>query len=321
MPLSEFRPPSCRDKVGDKAAVWLPAAEVLLIVAWSSGFVGIRFAADYAPVLLVAFWRCVVVALLLMPFSLRAIRRSSPQSVAAHAGIGLLAMTGYLTGVSKGIEYGVPTGLAALIADLLPLGTALLNMLFLRWLPDGRVWLGLALGSLGVILATGGAISWGSAPLWSYLLPLAGMLSLALATLWQQRLPQAQAQAVSLPARLGIQSAISALAFAPLAGAESPLLPTMTTGLVIGVLWTALLATLAGYGLYWFCLRHTSALRVTSLLFLSPFVTFCWAWLMFDEPLSWPMLLGAATAGSGLWLFIRPPMRGRTERAEMNNGR
>ncbi len=33
MPLSEFRPPSCRDKVGDKAAVWLPAAEVLLIVA------------------------------------------------------------------------------------------------------------------------------------------------------------------------------------------------------------------------------------------------------------------------------------------------
>ncbi|MDQ9559061.1 DMT family transporter, partial [Serratia marcescens] len=232
MSLPQFRPSShC-----GKAALWLAAAEVLLIVAWSSGFVGIRFAADYAPVLLVAFWRCVVVAFALLPFSLSAIRRASPLTVAVHAGIGLLAMTGYLTGVSKGIEYGVPAGLAALIADLLPLGTALLSMLVQRRLPDGRVWFGLTLGVSGVTLATGSAISWGNAPMWSYLLPLAGMLSLALATLWQQRLPQTQA--MSLPAALGIQSAVSALAFAAMAGAEGPLLPTMTTGFVIGVLWT-----------------------------------------------------------------------------------
>lgn len=312
MSLPPFRPSSHRGK----AALWLAAAEVLLIVAWSSGFVGIRFAADYAPVLLVAFWRCVVVAFALLPLSVRAIRRASPLTIAVHAGIGLLAMTGYLTGVSKGIEYGVPAGLAALIADLLPLGTALLSMLLQRRLPDGRVWSGLALGVSGVTLATGSAISWGDAPLWSYLLPLAGMLALALAlaTLWQERLPQTQA--MSLPASLGIQSAVSALAFAAMAGAEGPLLPTVTTGVVIGVLWTALLATLAGYGLYWFCLRLTSALRVTSLLFLSPFVTFCWAGLMFNEPLSWPMLLGAAVAGSGLWLLIRPAGRDEPKTAQ-----
>ncbi|MFH3013972.1 hypothetical protein [Serratia marcescens] len=65
MSLPQFHPSShC-----GKAALWLAAAEVLLIVAWSSGFVGIRFAADYAPVLLVAFWRSVVVA-----FALRVAR-------------------------------------------------------------------------------------------------------------------------------------------------------------------------------------------------------------------------------------------------------
>ncbi|WP_448178002.1 DMT family transporter [Serratia marcescens] len=314
MSLAPFRPSSRCGKHRGRAALWLAAAEILLIVAWSSGFVGIRFAADYAPVLLVAFWRCVVVAFVLLPLSLRAIRRASPLTIAVHAGIGLLAMTGYLTGVSKGIEYGVPAGLAALIADLLPLGTALLSMLLQRRLPDGRVWSGLALGVSGVALATGSAISWGDAPLWSYLLLLAGMLSLALATLWQERLPRMQA--MSLPAALGIQSAVSALAFAAMAGAEGPLLPTVTTGFVIGVLWTALLATLAGYGLYWFCLRRTSALRVTSLLFLSPFVTFCWAGLMFNEPLSWPMLLGAAAAGSGLWLLIRPAGRDEPKTAQ-----
>ncbi|HID8208432.1 TPA: DMT family transporter [Serratia marcescens] len=314
MSLPSFRPSSHGGKHRGKAALWLAAAEVLLIVAWSSGFVGIRFAADYAPVLLVAFWRCVVVALTLLPFSLNAIRRASPLTIAVHAGIGLLAMTGYLAGVSKGIEYGVPAGLAALIADLLPLGTALLSMLLQRRLPDGRVWSGLTLGVSGVTLATGSAISWGEAPLWSYLLPLAGMLSLALATLWQERLPRAHA--MSLPASLGIQSAVSALAFAALAGNEGPLLPTVTTGFAIGVLWNALLATLAGYGLYWLCLRLTSALRVTSLLFLSPFVTFCWAGLMFNEPLSWPMLLGAATAGSGFWLLIRPAGRDEPKTAQ-----
>lgn len=149
MSLPSFRPSSHGGKHRGKAALWLAAAEVLLIVAWSSGFVGIRFAADYAPVLLVAFWRCVVVALALLPFSLNAIRRASPLTIAVHAGIGLLAMTGYLAGVSKGIEYGVPAGLAALIADLLPLGTALLSMLLQRRLPDGRVWSGLTLGLAG----------------------------------------------------------------------------------------------------------------------------------------------------------------------------
>ncbi len=76
MSLPPFRPSSHRGK----AALWLAAAEVLLIVAWSSGFVGIRFAADYAPVLLVAFWRCVVVAFALLPLWLGGNRRPSPST-------------------------------------------------------------------------------------------------------------------------------------------------------------------------------------------------------------------------------------------------
>ncbi|MBH3129523.1 EamA/RhaT family transporter, partial [Serratia marcescens] len=89
MSLAPFRPSSRCGKHRGRAALWLAAAEILLIVAWSSGFVGIRFAADYAPVLLVAFWRCVVVAFVLLPLSLRALKRASTRTKAGHAGLGL----------------------------------------------------------------------------------------------------------------------------------------------------------------------------------------------------------------------------------------
>lgn len=54
----------------------LPLLEAALLVSWSSGFVGARFSIDYAPALLVVFWRCVVVTLVLLPFVARSLRRT-----------------------------------------------------------------------------------------------------------------------------------------------------------------------------------------------------------------------------------------------------
>ncbi len=100
--------------------------EAGLLLSWSSGFIGARLSIDYAPALLVAFWRCVVVSLLLLPFVWRPLLETSFRILLRHAGIGLLAMAGYLTGLTQGITLGVPAGLVALCADLLPLGMALL---------------------------------------------------------------------------------------------------------------------------------------------------------------------------------------------------
>lgn len=277
------------------------------MLSWSSGFIGARFSLDYAPPLLVVFWRCVLVTLVLFPFVARNLRRTSAAVLLKNAGIGLLAMAGYLAGITQGIALGVPAGLAALFADLLPMGLALLAAGVLGQRLAWPVWAGLVIGLVGAALVTHGALAWGDAPLWTYALPLLGMLSLAVATLWQKHLPPSQS--LGLLPNLWLQCCVSGFAFALVEGLQGSLAPIPSTGFVLSVLWTAGLSTIGGYGLYWLCLRRASATRVASVLYLSPPVTMLWAWAMFNEPLSWQMVSGMAVSGIGIWMVVRTETR------------
>lgn len=285
----------------------LPLLEAGLLLTWSSGFIGARFSIDYAPALLVVFWRCVVVTLLLFPFVAKSLRRTPLAVLLKNAGIGLLAMAGYLAGVTQGITLGVPAGLAALFADLLPMGMALLAAVVLGQRLGWQIWVGLSIGLAGVMLVTHGALAWGHAPLWAYGLPLLGMLSLAVATLWQKQLPASAAMGL-LP-NLWLQCCMSSVVFAVVEGAQGSLAPIPGAGFALSVLWTVGLSTLGGYGLYWICLRRATATRVASVLYLSPPITMLWAWAMFDEPLSWQMASGMAVSGVGIWLVVRAEAR------------
>jgi drug/metabolite transporter (DMT)-like permease len=286
-----------------RRALPLPLLEAGLVVTWSSGFIGARFSIDYAPASLVVFWRCVVVTLILFPFVARQLRQT-PRT---------LAMAGYLIGVTEGIALGVPAGLAALFADLLPMGMAVLAAVVLRQRLGRRVWAGLLIGLAGVVLATHDALALGNAPPWAYGLPVLGMLSLAVATLWQKQAPASQAMGL-LP-NLWLQCFVSTFAFALVAGCHGSLAPVANIGFVTSVLWTVALSTLGGYGLYWMCLRRSSATRVASVLYLSPPLTLLLAWAMFDEPLSWLMALGMAVSTIGIGLVIRGEARQAQEPA------
>ncbi|WP_187513500.1 DMT family transporter, partial [Pantoea eucalypti] len=98
---------------------------------------------------------------------------------------------------------------------------------------------------------------------------------------------------------------VAVIAFAVIGGINGGLAPIPTLGFTLSVLWTATLPTFGGYGLYWICLRRSSATRVTTVLYLSPPVTMIWAWAMFNEPLSWQMAFGMAVSSVGIWMVIR----------------
>ncbi|MBF7143613.1 MULTISPECIES: DMT family transporter [Pseudomonas] len=307
-PISTRTQPSTRRPWGHTLP--LPLLEAALLVAWSSGFIGARFSIDYAPALLVVFWRCVVVCLLLLPFVYKALRTTPFGVLLRNAGIGLLAMAGYMIGVTQGIQQGVPAGLTALCADLLPLGMALLGAMFFGMRLARQVWVGLVVGLVGVLWVTHGALGLGNAPLWAYGLPIAGMLSLAVATLWQKRAGPSSSMGV-LP-NLWLQCFVSSFVFAAIELTQGSLAPVPTTGFALSVLWTAGFSTFGGYGLYWVCLRRGSATRVSSVLYLSPPITLIWAWAMFGEPLSWQMVAGMAVSTLGVGWVVRAEANGRT---------
>jgi drug/metabolite transporter (DMT)-like permease len=280
----------------------LPFLEAAMVLTWSSGFIGMRFSADYAPVYLVTLWRFIARSIGLFPFVAREMRHAPKSVLIRQSCIGALAMAGYLAGVAGGVQLGVPAGLAALIVDLLPVGVVLITTCLFRQRSPAVVWAGLGLGLAGTLIVCRDALSLGSAPAWAYGLPVAGMLSLAAGTVWQQR--SSHCGTLSPLGMLWLQSLVSCPIFLALQASQGRIAPMLSAGFAASVAWSVIFATLGGCGLYWACLRRTSSARVTSVLFLSPPVTLIWAWAMFREPLSWLMALGTVISGAGILLVV-----------------
>lgn len=276
--------------------------EVALVASWSGGFVGIRFATDYAPIFSILLWRSLVSGLLLLPFALALGPRLQYRQVLSQVAFGALAMAGYLGSFAYAIAHGVPTGLVALVTDMLPLAVAILSWPVLGQVLTGRQWLGTGIGLAGVVVASGISTQMGGVPLWAYGLPVLGTAALALATLLQKGSPS---NTMPVYQKLCLQCLSAAVIFALLAWHEGSVMPVLSSGFVGGILWLVFVATFGAWGLYYLALRHTSAARVTAILYLSPPVTMVWAWAMFDEPLSWSMAAGLAISLLGIAIFAR----------------
>jgi drug/metabolite transporter (DMT)-like permease len=294
------------NKAGAAAIALALLLEVALVLSWSAGFVGIRFAIDYAPIFSILLWRSLVSGLLLLPFALALGPRLQRKEVRSQMAYGALAMSGYLGCFAFSIAQGVPTGLVALITDMLPLVVALLSWPVLGLALSGRQWVGTFIGLSGVVVASGITTPTGDVALWAYLLPVLGTAALALATLLQKG---HASNAMPVYQKLCIQCLSAAAIFALPAWLEGSVLPVFNTGFMGGILWLVFVATFGAWGLYYLALRHTSAARVTAILYLSPPVTMVWAWALFNEPLSWAMAAGLAISLLGIVVFASAQRR------------
>ena len=276
--------------------------EAALVVCWSAGFIGVRFASDHAPIFLILLWRSLVSGLVLLPFALTMGPKLRGKDIAFQMLLGALAMAGYLSGFALAISFGVPTGLVALITDMLPLAVAFLSWPILGQVLTGRQWVGSFIGLAGVVIASGWSLDVGDVPFWAYGLPVLGTLSLALATLLQKR---STVNAMPVYQSLCIQCLSAAAIFAGLAWHEGGVLPVLDASFIGGILWLVFVATFGAWSLYYLALRKSSPARVTAILYLSPPVTMIWAWVMFDEPLSWAMAAGLLVSLAGILIVAR----------------
>lgn len=276
-----------------------PLLAAALIVSWSSGFVGIRYATEQAPVFMVLFWRSLVSGVLLLPFALLIGPRIPLRTMGEQALFGFLGMFLYLGGFAIAIGFRVPTGLVALMADLVPLAIAALSLPMLGQRLSGRQWLGTGIGMAGVLLVSADVLAVGNAPLFAYVLPVLGMLSFAFATVLQRRMRKTQ---LAIHQSLCLQCLSAAAMFAVCALAEGGIMPPLTAGFAFGIGWLVVFATFGAWGVYYYCLRHYPAARVSSVIYLSPPVTMIWAWALYGEPLTLTMGVGLVATLIGVSL-------------------
>ena len=277
---------------------WMGAVLLaLMMLSWSSGFVGYRYAAEGSGVMLVTFWRFVVAALLILPFVARTLPGISWREVRQHIVVGLLGIAGFIALIASSIQLGVAPGTSSLIANLLPLSIVLMAGFIPGQRTQGRQWFGVALCIAGMLIASAVSVEISRASVWAYSLPALAVLSLTAATLYQKR---AAPDSVPAMTALFIQICATLPVFAGLALLEGSIVPVMTLRFGFSVLWLVVFATLGGYGFYWLCLQRFSMQSVSGALFLTPPVTMIWASVQFGDPLSGSALLGVALTLLGL---------------------
>ena len=279
-----------------------PLMATLLVIGWSSGFVGIRYASEGASVLLVLFWRTLLSGLILLPFALAIGPRLRLRGVVEQMLFGVMSVFLYLGGFALAIEQRVPTGLVALISDLLPLAIAVLSQPVLGERVSARQWRGTAIAVAGVVIVSLDSLSLGTAPLWAYGLTVGSMLVFAFASVLHKLRP-----ALRMPVHqsLCIHTLTGALLFGICAAFQGNLAPPLTVDFTIGMVWLILIATFAAYGIYYTSLRLFPVAQVSAAIYLSPPVTMLWAWMLFAEPLTPAMFIGLAVTLLGVWMTSR----------------
>ncbi len=279
-----------------------PLLATLLILGWSSGFVGIRYTNEQASVMLLLFWRALVSGLILLPFAL-SIGPSLPLRVIRDQALfGVMSVFLYLGGFALAIEQRVPTGLVALISDLLPLAIAALSQPVLGERLSPRQWMGTAIAVVGVLIVSIDSLSIGSAPLWAYGVTVGSMLIFAVASVLHRR---RRHQTIAIHQILCIQTLTGSVLFGLCAATQGSLVPPMTVEFALGIIWLVLIATFLAYAVYYTSLRLFPVAKVSAAIYLSPPVTMLWAWALFSEPLTIAMFLGLAVTLVGVWMTSR----------------
>jgi len=277
----------------------LPLFPALFVLLWSTGFVGARYAMPHAEPFTFLSLRYALALAILLPVALWAARTHHARLPAlAHAAFaGSLIHAAYLGGVFFAVRHGLPAGIAALVAGLQPLITAVIAHGLLGERLERRHWIGLAVGLGGVALVVAPKLGTGAAFGPATLVPaVVAVIAISLGTVWQKRFVG------TVDLRIGTA--------AQYAGA---LLPTLmaafffetrvidwTPQFVLALVWLTLALSIGAVFLLLILIRRGAVSRVASLMYLVPGVTAVMGFVLFGETLQPVQILGMAFAAGGV---------------------
>ncbi|WP_061503958.1 DMT family transporter [Ramlibacter tataouinensis] len=276
---------------------------IVFVLIWSTGFIVARYGMPHAPPMKFLAMRYLLSSLCFAAW-VWAARVALPvdrRQVGHLAVTGILMHAGYLGGVWAAVKLGMGAGLAALLVGLQPVLTAV-------WVSsrggrvEGRQWLGLGLGLVGLALVVWQKLGHGEVNAPNLALAFMALVSITAGTLYQKRyLAPCDVRSASL-----VQLLAALAVTLPLALLESEAM--RWNGQLAGAMaWSVLGLTLGGSSLLYLLIQRGAATAVTSLLYLVPPTTAVMAWLLFGEAITATTLAGMALTALGVSLVVRAP--------------
>lgn len=297
------------------------AVETIFVLIWAFGFISVDLAlVDGGPftTLTIRLW---LAAALLLPFLVLARHRFDRARLTDAVVQGLTAQAFWLICIFQGQALGARPGEVALIAALQPMATAALAGWAVGERTEPSHWLGLALGLAGTALVIAPGTQSGGGITLGHLVAAGAAVTMTGAVLHRRRrgdAGQAAPQgAVDGFAQLAIQFITAALVITPIAVFAEGWTAAWTPLYAANMVWQVTGQSIASFGLLWWLLDRSSAVRVSSLFYFTPPVTMLLGYLAFGDRIGWLDGAGMVLALAGL-VLVRMPismrLRGRPPR-------
>lgn len=281
------------------SALWR-AAPFVFVLLWSGGFVFGKLGLAYSEPMTMLALRYGLAVAVLVPLAM--IRRPLWPVAAGHWAA--LVLTGILIqGVYFGLAYlamkrGMNAGTTAIIMSLQPALVAALTPLLGGRRSGPLLWLGLAVGMAGVVLAIWSEGSLGPSPWGASLLALGALAGIGTATLfekWHGFRTDPVASGL-------VQYVVGFVLLAPLAALTERMAIDWQPELVMALAYLVLANSLVSIGLYLAMVQRGDATQISSYMYLVPPLAMVLAWALLGERLHPLALAGLALSAFGVYV-------------------
>lgn len=275
----------------------------LVACLWGFNFVVIEWGMGEVPPLLFLAGRFVVV---LLPAVFLLPRPAVPWFVIVAVGAFMsLGQFGFLY---VAMHAGMPPGLAGLVLQAQVILTIVIAAVALRERPTGMQALGVALGTLG--LAVVGLGRGGHVPLVAFGLCLLAALSWAIGNVVSRASGASGGLALTVWSALVVPLPLALLSLV-LDGPRAFAAATSAFGweAVVSTLYTAVLSSLVGYGIFNGLLSRNRSASVVPWILLVPPVSMTSSWLILGERPTLGEVAGGALLVAGAFVALRPARR------------
>lgn len=291
-------------KFSRQSKLWLNLGSVYFI--WGSTYLFVHFMTESMPPLYMAAWRLLVAGSILYPFArFTGHARPTLQEGVSAGIIGILLLGISMGGMTIALQY-LPTGIAALLAGLLPLFLIVINWVaFARVKPSVLAMIGLAIGIAGIImLVQPGSFKATSSESWiGIVIVICTNVFWATGTLLSSRMKLPHQMVASAVQMLvgGTALLIASLLFEPVSLFSIFDAPEKALG---ALLYLVFFGSIIGFSSYSWLARNASPQLLSTYAYVNPVVAMFLGWAFAGEVLSGQSLTAGLVILAGVVLIV-----------------